>query len=120
MLEEEKKYKVVNLMTWNDEEQDDDVECTSLSDEYTKILCEDEELEIYPDSNMYIGKPRYFYMTLEKIQKHVFDKENIDLFCKNNTECYGEEFNIWNPDYIWNPDNIVSENGMVIKYKPNK
>jgi len=119
MNTENKKYQVVNLMSWNEEEQDDDVQCTSLSDEYTKIVCSP-ETEFYPDSNKYIGKPRYFYMTLERILKHVYDKENVDLFCKNNPECYGNEFNIWNSDYIWNPDNIVSENGMVIKYKPNK
>lgn len=112
-MKEEIKYKVVNLMIWNEEEQDDDTECTSLTDEYTKLKC-NKDTDLYPDQNMYIGKPRYFYMTLKDIKKHVFDKDNIDLFCKEHPECYGEVFNIWNPKYFEN-------NGeMVIKYKPKK
>jgi hypothetical protein len=112
-MKEEKKYKVVNLMSWNEEEQDDNVECTSLSNEYTKIKCSDEK-NIYPDQNMYIGKPRYFEMTLKQILKHVWEKQNIDLFCKNNTECYRLEFNIWNHNWDINIGNSV------IKYKPIK
>ena len=112
-MKEEKKYKVVNLMSWNEEEQDDDVQYTSLSDEFTKIICTPES-EYYPDQNMYIGKPRYFQMTLKRILKHVWDKDNIDLFCVNNPECYGIEFNIWNPK-------VFDEGGeMIIKYKPIK
>jgi hypothetical protein len=114
-MKEEIKYKVVNLMLWDEHEQDDNVECTSLSDDYTKLMC-NEDTNLYPDHNQYIGKPRYFFMTLKSIKKYVFDKENIDLFCKNNIECYGEEFNIWNPDSSL--DILRSE--MIIKYKPIK
>ena len=111
-MKDEKKYKAVNLMMWNEEENDSDVVCTSLTEEFTKISCE-EESELYPDQNQYIGKPRYFFLSLNDIKRHVFAKENIDLFCKENPECYGEEFNVWNPDW--------SGNGtMVMKYKPSK
>ena len=115
MDNEDKKYKLLNLMSWNEEEQDNDVELMSLTDEYTKITCE--ENDVYPDANKYIGKPRYYYLTLKRIQKYVYDKENVDLFCKHNPECYGEEFNIYNPDYEFNGSNI---DDMVIKYKPQK
>jgi predicted nuclease of predicted toxin-antitoxin system len=111
MAEDVKKYKVVNLMIWDEDEDDENVECTSLSDEYTKLVCT-KDSDLYPDQNLHIGKPRYFYMTLKNIQKYVYDKENVDLFCKNNPECYGEMFNIWNTS----ENSLCSE--MVIKYKP--
>jgi len=111
-MEHEKKYKILNLMSWNEEEDDDDVECTSLSDEYTRLICKEED-DLYPDSNKYIGKPRFSYLPLRVIQKYVYDKRNIDLFCENNPECYGKEFNIWNPEYEYGKE-------MTIKYKPIK
>ena len=112
-MNEDKKYKVVNLMCWNEDEQDDDVVCTSLSEEYTKLRCTP-DTDIYPDQNMYVGKPRYFYITLKKMLKLVWEKDNLDIFCKNNPECYGNEFNIWNHD--WD----VTKGNSVIKYKPQK
>lgn len=110
---EEKKYKILNLMMWSEEEQDDDVVCTSLSDEYTKIYCEEYD-DVYPDSNKNIGKPRYSYLPLRVIRRHTYDKLNIDLFCKENSECYEIDFNIWNPEYTGGRGN------MTIKYKSNK
>ena len=112
-MKEEKTYQVVNLMYWDDVEQDDNVDCTSLSDEYTKLKCTD-ETDFYPDQNMYIGKLRYFYMTLDKILKYIYDKDNVDMFCKNNPKCYGKTFRIWN----WDWD--VTKNNSVIDYKPVK
>ena len=110
-MKEEKKYQVVNLMYWDDEEQDDNVECTSLSDDFTKLKCT-EETEFYPDQNMYIGKPRYFFMTLKQILKYAWEKDNIDLFCKNNSECYGVTFRIWN----W--DREIGKGNPTIEYTP--
>jgi len=112
-MKEIKKYKVVNLMSWNEEEQDDDVECLSLTDEYTKLACI-ENSELYPDQNKNIGKPRFFFLSLDRIIRQIYEKENVDLFCEENTECYGETFNIWNP-------NITEDfTDIIIKYKPLK
>ena len=113
MDKEETKYKVVNLMIWNDDEQADDVAYTSLTEEFTNLMCTDDS-DIYPDQNIYVGKPRYFYITLKKIKKLVWEKDNIDLFCKHNPECYDKEFNIWNHDWDVNLGNGV------IKYTPKK
>ena len=116
MKKNDKRYKVVNLMYWDDYEEDENVESTSLSDEYTTLICNDDgyddEYNVYPDQNQYIGKYRYFYMTLKSIKKQVWKKENINLFCINNPECYGEEFFIYNDKYEYG----ISE--IIIKYKP--
>jgi len=100
-MTEEKKYKVVNIMFWNEHEEDDETECMSLSDEFTKLICLPDDSPYYPDQNKYIGKPRYYYITLKDIKKHIYSKVNVDLFCKENPECYGKEFWIDNDDPDW-------------------
>lgn len=104
-----KKYRVVNLMCWDDSIEEENVCCMSLSDEYTKLECE--RSDVWVDSNQYIGKARYYEIDIKELVKYVYSKENVDIFCKNNPECYGLTFNIYNDEY--DLDNYI------IKYIPN-
>lgn len=92
-----KRYKVVNFM-YLDGDEEENVYVTSLSDEYSQILDKGDE-DIWIDANPLIGKPRYFELTLAQIQNYCYSKENIDLFCKANPECYGKTFITNNMDY---------------------
>ena len=72
-------------------------------DEEMYIVChyqmntpnQNEKHDCWVDANQYIGKARYYEIELNKLLKHIYGKENVDLFCKNNPECYGLEFNIY-------------------------
>jgi len=113
------EYQVVNIMfqeSADDEYFEENVLTTSLSDDFTELIVKEGEGKYWFDQNLYIGKPRYFLMSLKTMLKQVWEKENIDLFCKNNPEVYGLEFNIWNPE----PFNLNSSAyyDRVIKYIP--
>ena len=105
----EKSYNVLNIMYLDEEIGEENVVEMSLSDEYTKYITKNSGYVI--DANPYIGEPRYYKLGLSSILQHVYSKMNVDMFCKNNPETYGNVFIVWN-------ESVGDGKDFIIKYKP--
>lgn len=104
-------------MYWDDSIDEENVHETSLSDEYTHFACKRNK-DIWPDQNKYIGKPRYFDMSFDAIKKYSFSKDNIDMFCKEHPECYGEKY--WIVNLAFYDCDTKPYPPMHIQYTPQK
>jgi hypothetical protein len=116
-MTEDKKYPYISIMHYDEAIEEENVADFALTEKYLKHVCSPSEGELWPDSNQYIGKPRWTEVSLSRIQKMVTCKEQIDFFCEQYPENYGQTFTIWNDDYNASSDENVE---MVIKYTPQR